>query len=817
MTQTERKTSYSTVDGLEGELPPTEVHGKLSGSSSGSALSGELGTQRQIGPYRILEVLGQGGMGTVYLAQQEEPLRRQVALKIIRAHVASEEHRLRFAAEQEALARMSHPFVAQVFDSGTTEHGEPYFVMERVEGEGIVRYCNANRLTVRQRLELFVAVCEGVEHAHQKGIIHRDLKPSNILIGEVEGRPVPKIIDFGVSKAVDQPSGSDLTQTGRGMLGTPGYWSPESVAAGRDHDTRTDVYSLGLTLFELVVGVLPFPPGDQSLMTVLKRITEQDPPSLVERLGSLSEVRRAKSAQRRRTTPGQLRRELQGDLTWIVARAVERRKDKRYPSATALSADLRRHLEDRPIEAGPLRNLERFTKLVRRHRRVAMASMLILLSLIGGFTARTLEARRANREAARANREAQRANEEAARASREAVGAERVSRFLIELFEINDPEHGRGDQITAREMLDRGAEKLRGELEQEPLTRADLMHTVGSVYIALGLPGQAEAYLVESLGIRRQHLTEGDPKTVGTQQRLVQSLIEQARFDEAEVAARKLVELMEQRLGPHDPALAEPLNQLAIVLHNQGNLDESAALQVRSIELMESAGTTEVDAYHVALNHLGSLYLDMGRKEDAIRTLDRCLKVRERVLGLESDSVAQTLNNLGLAMLQLERFEEASAHLERSLNIREKALGPEHPNLVWGLRLLGQARTVNGEHEQAENMLQRCLVIQEGSLGRRHPFTAMTLEALGNLRSAQERYGEAEVLLRESLSIADEKLGSEHPSRGYYLHSLGNILRDSGQAEKAHARYLESIEVMSAKMGADHPAVRAVEKDLAQL
>ncbi len=783
-------------------LPPTEVHGR-GHTPSEPGLPSRTDPPRQIGPYRILELLGQGGMGTVYLAQQEEPLRRQVALKIIRSLVLSDEHRLRFAAEEKALARMSHPYVAQVYDAGTTETNEPYFVMERVAGQSMVRFCNEHRLTIRQRLELFLKVCDGVEHAHQKGIIHRDLKPSNILVTEVEGQPVPKIIDFGVAKAIDQPFESEQALTRFGMVGTPGYWSPEAVTGSKEHDTRTDVYSLGLTLFELLVGLLPFPRSPDSLVTHLKRIAEQDPPSLIERLASVDPPLLQKLADRRRTTSGQLRRDLQGDLTWIVARAVSRQKERRYPSASAMSADLRRHLDDRPIEAGPPRNLERFSKLVRRHRGAAAAATLVIASLIGGFTARTFEARRANQEAARANREA--------------ANAQRVSEFLIELFEINDPSQGRGDQITAREILDRGAEKLRSEVDQEPLTRAALMHTVGSVYNSLGLPSQGETFATEALDLRRQYLEESDPQVVESLGSLIGLLVESGQFSEAEVHARELVNVEQRRVGPDHPDLAGSMNRLAIVLHNQSKFEESVRWQQRSIDILQTAGANDLDAYHVGLNHLGALYVDMGRQEDAIRTLELCLEVRERVLGPEADDVAQTLNNLALVMIQDEKFQPAINYLERSLNIREKALGPDHPNLVWGLRLLGRALTLSGSVQPAEETLQRCLDIQLASIGRQHPFTALTLEALGDLRRVQQRYPEAEAFLRESLAIADEKLGEDHYSRGYYLHTLGNILRDASRKTEALDTYRQSIALLTSNLGANHPAVDKVEEDLARL
>lgn len=760
---------------------------------------------RWIGPYRLVRLLGRGGMGRVYLAEQEEPLHRQVALKIVRAALQGPAARARFEAEQKALARMSHPFVAQVFDSGTTTDGEPWFVMERVEGQDIAGFCDERHLDVGARLRLFLDVCAGVEHAHQKAILHRDLKPSNILVSEVAGRPVPKVIDFGVAKALDG-TGADDTLLSERFVGTRGYLSPEAVVRGKDQDTRSDVYLLGLVLYELLVGTPAYPRDEDSLLEHVQRIARGDVPPLPERWDGLDpDEQEERAALRRASSRAAHRQRLAGDLRWIVERALAREKEDRYPSAAALAEDVQRHLDDRPIEAGPPRTLDRITKLVRRHRVAVVAGSLVVLSLAGGFVARTLEAQRANREAARAV-------EAAERAAREAATAEAVTDFLIDLFETNEPDRERGDQVTARELLDRGAERIRGALTEEPVTRAAILDTIGSLLNSLGAPDEAEALIVEGLELRRAHLPPDAPEIAESLVHLTMMRTESGRFDAAEESARELVE-MRERTGAPPALLADALNQRSINLHNLGRYEESEEWQRRSLRLLEENALFDDDAWHIALNHLGALQLDTGRFAEAVGTLERAREARERIVGTDSDSVGQTLNNLGLAFAQLGRHHEAIEVVERALEIRERRLGPDHPNLAWSLRLLALSRLETGDLDGAERDATRSLRLREGALGRRHPFTALSLEALAHVRRRQGRLDEAEALVRETLGIAEESLEPGHMAWGYYLHALANVLRDGGRFEEAREAYGSALERMRGALGPDHPDVEEVEAD----
>ncbi len=397
---------------------------------AGSVPAAETAHPQRIGRYRILEVLGQGGMGTVYLAEQTEPIRRQVAIKVIRASRRDAQFTHRFEAERQALARMSHPCIAQVYEAGDTESGQPFFAMEHVPGEPITDYCDRERLSIDQRLDLFVAVCRGIHHAHQKGILHRDIKPPNILVATEQGRPVPKIIDFGVAKMLDAKAAESPETVFGVVLGTPSYLSPESIAASTDTDsadpdTRSDVYALGILLFELLVGERPFGRSGESLLQILRQVTEGEVPAPSVRWRALTMGESDARAAARATGAANVVRSLRGDLDWITLKATSRLREMRYDSAAELANDIERHRRFEPVHAGPPGRLYVLGKFARRYRAALLATGFVILALVGGVAARTLEARRANREAAAA-RQAQ------------AETAE-VVEFLVDLFEVNDP------------------------------------------------------------------------------------------------------------------------------------------------------------------------------------------------------------------------------------------------------------------------------------------------------------------------------------------------------------------------------------------
>jgi eukaryotic-like serine/threonine-protein kinase len=476
-----------------------------------------VGPPETIGNYRIQQKLGEGGMGVVYEAQQLHPVRRIVALKVIKLGMDTAQVVVRFESERHALALMNHPNIARVYDAGATAEGRPFFAMECVKGVPITDYCRRHKLDLRARLELFMQVCSGVEHAHQKGVIHRDLKPSNVLVREQDGAHVPKIIDFGIAKATAHRLTDKTLYTEMGQLiGTPEYMSPEQAEmSGVDIDTRTDVYLLGVMLYELLCGELPFPASELAqvgFQEYRRRVIEVEPPKPSARIAAASDAGRA-HATALGLEPRALARALHGDLDWIAMKALAKEPPRRYASASELSGDLRRHLEHEPVLAGPPSNVYRMRKFARRHK-AGVAFALVLLVLLTGFA--TVMAVQANR-LSRAN---SRVKLEADRATREAATLRQVSDFLEGVFKISDPAEARGRDITAREVLDQAASQIATELKDTPEVQARLMSIIGDVYTSHRLKDQARTLLEQALKIQRDLGHDDDLELAVTMKRL---------------------------------------------------------------------------------------------------------------------------------------------------------------------------------------------------------------------------------------------------------------------------------------------------------
>jgi len=431
----------------------------------------------RIGPYRLLEKVGEGGMGEVWVAEQTEPFRRRVALKLIKRGMDSDQILARFEAERQALAMMEHAAIARVFDAGQTPSGRPYFAMEYIDGVPINEYCDRHKLLTRERLDLFVKVCEGVQHAHQKAVIHRDLKPSNILVAQRDGQAEPKIIDFGVAKATAQRLTERTMFTEMGVLiGTPEYMSPEQAElSGQNIDTRSDVYSLGVLLYELITGALPFSARElrkAGFDEIRRQIREVDPLRPSMRLSTLGE-KSADAAQKRQTEPAALTRQIRGDLDWITMKALEKDRARRYGSPSDLAMDIGRYLVDEPVQAGPPGTFYRMRKFVRRHRIGVTAAAAALIALVAFTGTVTVQAKRIAVERDRANREAE--------------ISKRSEEFLISLFEVSAPSKSRGNSVTAIELLEEGTKQIERDLAGQPEVRASLMAMVEQAHDQLGL------------------------------------------------------------------------------------------------------------------------------------------------------------------------------------------------------------------------------------------------------------------------------------------------------------------------------------------
>ncbi|MEN6560477.1 MAG: serine/threonine-protein kinase [Acidobacteriota bacterium] len=709
---------------------------------------------RTIGPYHLFEKIGEGGMGEVWVAEQLRPIHRRVALKLIKPGMDTKRVIARFETERQALALMDHPAIAKVYDAGETADGRPYFVMEYVQGIPITAHCDKNRLTTQERLELFKQVCDGVQHAHQKAIIHRDLKPSNILVAIRDGAAVPKIIDFGVAKATAQSLTERTLYTELGMIiGTPEYMSPEQAEmSGQNVDTRTDVYSLGAILYELLVGALPFDPKElrrAGFEEIRRRIREVDPPKPSTKLSTMGEASTTQALNRRTDRPA-LIRALRGDLDWITMKALEKDRTRRYGTPSDLAADIDRYLHHQPVIARPPSTVYKTRKFVRRHRfGVGVASAAALL-LVGFSVTTAFQARRIARERDRANQEAE--------ASR------RVSDFLTGLFKVSDPGEARGNSVTAREILDKGAARIAADLQGQPLVQGRLMSTMGTVYDSLGLYAPARTLLEQALETRRKALGPDDPDVAGTLSQLGTVLWHKGDFARAETFMKQALAINEKRFGP---------------------------------------GAVETAA---SLHNLGNVYWRWARYDDARRAIERSLAIREKVLGPDHADVADTLNSLGAIFYKEGDLGRAGEIWERALAIREKSLGPDHPYLAQTLNNIAICYTYTGDPRRAVPLLRRVIQIQEKVLGPKHPDLAAGLMNLGDALYRTGRTAEARPCYERAIEIM-EAASPDNPELGRFLDRKAVILLEENDIPGARRLYERSLALRQKALGPKNPEV----------
>jgi serine/threonine protein kinase/tetratricopeptide (TPR) repeat protein len=724
--------------------------------------------------YKLLQKIGEGGCGVVYMAEQEEPVRRRVALKVIKLGMDTRSVIARFEAERQALALMDHPHIAKVLDAGATETGRPYFVMELVHGIKITDYCDQNDLSTEERLKLFTQVCHAIQHAHQKGIIHRDIKPSNILVTLHDGVPAPKVIDFGIAKATNDQRLTDKTifTAFEQFIGTPAYMSPEQAEmSGLDIDTRSDIYSLGVLLYELLTGKTPLDPEEllrSGMAEMRRKIRENEPPRPSTRLSTMVAADLATIAKHRQADPPRLIHLVHGDLDWIVMKALEKDRMRRYETANGFAMDVQRHLSNEPVAACPPSNLYRFQKLARRNKMAFAAIAAVTIALALGVVVSSWQALRATRAERAQNKIRQLAEANEQKARTQAAKSDQVAQFMQDMLKGVGPSAALGrDTALLREILDRTAARIVQDLKGQPEVEAELRNTIGTVYRELGDYDKAWAMHSQALAIQHKLVGMESPQVATSLHNLARVLREQGKLAEAETAFREALAMRRKLLGNDHPDVAWCLNSLGSLL---------------------------------------SINLKDGEPEALLR---EAIAIRRKVYGNEHPDVATSLDNLAHILNRQGNATEAIAMHYEALAIRKKAFGPTHPELIHSYLNLARALEGQGKLTEAETITREALLLCQKVLGQQHPRLLSIRADLGRLLRAQGKIKEAQLL--------ESKRDPFSGSAVIALQHAVKHLQQQGKLAAAEEVLLELEPLLQAQPGLETSATAAVQLELGHI
>jgi hypothetical protein len=805
------------------------------------------GPGSDVGRYKLVEQIGEGGMGVVWMAQQKEPVKRLVALKLVKAGMGSAQIIARFEAERQALALMDHHNIAKVLDAGTTASGRPYFVMELVKGIPIIQYADEHRLTPRQRLELFIPVCQAVQHAHQKGIIHRDLKPTNVLVADYDDRPVPKVIDFGVAKAIGQhlTEKTMFTQFGQ-VVGTIEYMSPEQAKLNQaDIDTRTDIYSLGVLLYELLTGETPF--DRQRLCSgafdeMLRIIREEEPPKPSTRLSSSQSL--PSIAAQRQLEPKKLTALVAGELDWIVMKALEKDRSRRYETANGFALDIQRYLAGEPVVAAPPSAMYLLRKFVHKHLAALTTAVGIALLLVAGVAVSAWQAVRATNaeataqlseqralqaqqaETARAEGErlakldaqAQKAKAEQAAAKEKAANAqaqkrltqiEKANDILGSIFENLDPnEIARNErplQAILVENLDKAVEQLEGESIGDPLVVATMQNRFGYSLLDLGEPRKAIVVLEKARATCRAKLRSEHPLALAVMNNLARAYQDAGEPVMAAPLFEDTLKLRKAKLGPEHPLTLTSMTNLASAYEAAGKLDLALPLFKETLKVAKSKLGPEHPLTITSMTDLASAYQASGKLHMALPLFEETLNLRKAKLGPEHPQTLASMTNLASAYQGSGKLDMALPLFEEALKLRKTKLGPEHPDTLTSMTDLASAYRAAGKLDMALPLFEEALKLMKARLGPDHPDTLGSMTSLTTLYLDLGKPELALPLANETLKHTKAKLGPEHPLTLQNMGNLASALMLAGKPDLALPLYEQTLEHFKAKLGPEHP------------
>jgi serine/threonine protein kinase/tetratricopeptide (TPR) repeat protein len=822
-----------------------EAGGFLAGSVTVDAPPRREGAGTVIGAYKLLQQIGEGGMGTVFMAEQTQPVQRKVALKIIKPGMDSRQVIARFEAERQALALMEHPNIARVLEAGTTDSGRPYFVMELVKGVPITRYCDEHRLTPRERLELFLPVCQALQHAHQKGIIHRDLKPSNVLVAEYDDKAVPKVIDFGVAKATGPKLTEHTLFTELGaVVGTLEYMSPEQAKLNAlDIDTRSDIYALGVLLYELLTGTTPFERKrlqQAAFDEVLRVIREEEPPKPSTRLSTAETLPTV--AANRGMEPKKLSGLVRGELDWIVMKALEKDRNRRYETANSFALDILRYLHDEPVLAGPPSAAYRLRKFARRHKGLLLTGAVVLLALLVGIVGTSLgwlEAQQqrdaadrargeeaAQRQAAETQRDrAMKAEAKALEQEQEARQAEKELRAVLSYFQDTvlaaarpkDQEGGLGADATIKAAVDAAEPRIAAAFQEQPLVEAQIRSTLGTTYFYLGDAKRALRQFERSRALFEATLGAEHPETLTSMDNVASAYRGVGRYDDAVRLYEKTLPLSRARRGPEDPGTLTIMCNLAGTYLVTGRQREALALFEQTLKLHQATLGPEHLNTLTTMHNLALAYMQTGRLGEALPLLEQTLQRRQKKLGPAHPDTLPTLSSLAVAYQRAGRLHEALPLLEQALRLYRERLGPEHVETLTSMVNLADAYQEAGRLNDAVELAEQATKQARALQGEQHPHTLSNLTRLATIYRTAGRFHDARPLLEEALARQKTVLGAEHPDTLATMHNLAQAYRHLGRLEDARAMFEQTLKGQRAALGPEHPDTLATLENLASV